>query len=133
MSQRFVQSPWVTDVFNTTNATPTVSSVTSFVIPSGAVGFVEIRAVLRNTTTGVGAMLYATRPFQNIVGTLTLLGALTSIVGSVAAGLALPIGNAGLLTAGVDLTTSGTTVQPRVTGIAATNIEWLLDVRYCIH
>lgn len=125
MSKRFVQSPWATDVIATTDATPTVSAPTSFISPSDSVVWCEIRGILRNTTTGVGAYVQVGRSFQNVGGALTALGALSSIIPIV--------GNAGLLTAVLDFTSSGTTIQPRVTGVALTNIEWLLDARYWVH
>jgi hypothetical protein len=129
MSQRFVQNPWLTDVVTTTDATPTVSAATSYSIPSGASGYVEMLVQARNTATNVGAAAKVARTFQTPGGVLALTGALVTLVGTAGA----LIGDATLTTALISLTSSGVIVQPRVTGIIATNIEWLLDVRYWIN
>jgi hypothetical protein len=123
-TQRFVQNPWLTDDISTSDATPTVSAATSFVIPSGASGYVECLAILKDGSQNT-AVVKVGRSFRNVAGTLTLTGALSTVVAIA--------GDASMLTALVAFATSGTTVQPRVTGIAITNIEWLLDVRYWIH
>jgi hypothetical protein len=130
MSQRFIQNPWVTDVFTTTNATPTVSAAASFVIPSGAGGIALMTASARNTSTGASASAQVARTFQNIAGVLSLTGSLITIASGA---LGVLLGDATMVTALIDFTSSGTTFQPRVTGIAATNIEWLLDVSYRVN
>jgi hypothetical protein len=125
MSTRYVQNPWFTDVVTTTDATPTVSAATSYVVPAGVGGYCELTALLRNTSTGAAAVIKVSRSFRQVTGTLTLLGTLISLVAAA--------GDAGLLTAVLDFTSSGTTFQPRVTGVVATNIEWLLDARYWVN
>lgn len=130
MSLRFVQNPWLSDVLTTTDATATVSAAASYIVPSGAVGLAILTAIARNTATGASASAQVARTFQNVSGVLTLTGALITIA-SGAAGVLL--GDATLATAVANFTSSGTTFQPRVTGVAATNIEWLLDVKYRVH
>lgn len=87
-------------------------------------------AVARNTSTGASGAAQVARTFQNIAGTLTLTGALVVIAGGA---LGVLIGDATVTTALINFTSSGTTVQPQVTGIAATSIEWLIDVSYRIN
>jgi hypothetical protein len=109
MSQRQIQNPWLSDVFTT----------------GGAGGHVKVLANARNTSTGASCVLEIIQAFKNVAGTLTLVGAATSLVAA--------LGDAGMLTCVLGITSSGTTVQPQVTGIAATNIEWLIDARYWIN
>jgi hypothetical protein len=82
--------------------------------------------------SAAGKSGYATvgRSFHNIGGTLTLNGSLITIVSGALGAL---LGDASFATAVADFTSSGVTVQPRVTGITATTIEWLFDVRYWVH
>lgn len=129
MSQRFVQNPWLTDVFTTTNATPATSGSTSYSVPSGVGGYVEMLATARNTATNVSASAKVARTFQTPGGVLTLTGSLITLVGTAGA----LVGDATLVTALAGLAVSGSIVQPQVTGILATNIEWMLDVRYWIN
>jgi hypothetical protein len=129
MSSRFVQNPWLTDVLTTANATPTVSAATSFTPPSGASGYVEMLAQARNTATNVGGTAKVGRTFQTPGGVLALTGSLLVLVGGA---LGVLVGDATIVTALADFALSGGILQPRVTGILATNIEWMLDVRYWI-
>jgi hypothetical protein len=124
-TQRCVQYPWLTDDITTSNATPTVSAATSFVIPSGVSGYVEVLAIAKDASQNT-APIKIGRSFKNVAGTLSLGSAAATIVG---------VANGDIALASILLTiqTSGTTVQPTVTGIAATTIEWLLDVRYWQH
>ncbi len=122
MSLRQVQNPWKTDVFTTVDATPTVSAPTSFVVPAGAAVYVEMTAVARSaaglvSTTKVGAAV------QNVGGVLTM----TQVT------LPLVAATGGLVIGVVNFTSTGVTIQPRVIGIVATSIEWLLDVRYWVN
>lgn len=121
MGIRKIQSPWLSDVVSTTDATPTVSTACSYVVPSGSFGYVDMNLILKASATVAVASVRV--PFRNVAGTLTLLTAINlSALG----------GDAGLLTAALDATTSGTTIQPRVTGIVATSLEWQLDCRYSV-
>ena len=125
MSLRQIRSPWQSDVLTTADATPTVATNASAVIPTGAGGHVEVTATGRNTATGASFSMKVIRSFKNVSGTLSLNGT----IGVIAAAT----GDAGLLTALVDVTSSGTTVQPRVTGIAVTSIEWLVSAEYFVN
>lgn len=114
-----------TDVLTTTNATPLVSAASSRVIASGTCGYVELTASARNTVNGASMVMRRMRCFKNVAGVL-------SIVGN--AGAILPaIGDAAMLTALFDAVATGTTLQPRVTGIAATTIEWLIETCYTLN
>ena len=121
---RYIQNPWLSDDVATTNATPAVSAATSYVVPSGASGRVEMTYVAKdgsqNTICGK-----VSRTFKNVGGVFSfsaVINILEALNGDVA-----------LATALANFTNSGTTIQPQVTGIAVTNIEWLLDVRYWVH
>jgi hypothetical protein len=129
MSQRLVQSPWLTDVLTTANATPLVSAATSFSPPSGVTGYVEMLAHGRNTATNVGGTAKVGRTFQTPGGVLALTGSLIVLVGGA---LGVLVGDATIVAALASFASSAGIVQPQVTGIAATSIEWLLDVRYWI-
>ena len=129
MSQRFVQNPWLTDVLTTANATPTVSVATSFTPPSGVTGYVEMLAQGRNTATNVGGTAKVGRTFQTPGGVLALTGSLIVLVGGA---LGVLVGDATIVAALANFASATGIIQPQVTGIAATNIEWLLDVRYWI-
>lgn len=129
MSVRGIQNPWLSDVITTANATPTVSTNAAFVIPTGVGGYCEMTVTARNTATGASSTAKVGRTFQNVAGVLTLTGALIALVGTAGAG----VGDATMTAILANFTQSGTTLQPQVTGIAATNIEWLLDVRYTLN
>jgi hypothetical protein len=128
MSIRQIQSPWLSDVLTTTDATVTASAACTAAIPSGAVGFLELTVTARNTTTGAGATIRMMQAFKNVSATLTLATAVTVIALNGDATFV-----AALLATPVTFVVSGTSVQPKVTGVIATNIEWLLDARYTIH
>lgn len=128
MSKRQIRFPWLSDVLSTTDATVTTSAACTAAIASGACGFCEMTLTARKSTN-VGAMIRVVQEFENVAGTLTLAGALTTICalnGNAAFIASLPGTVAGF-------SVSGTSVVPQVTGVAATNIEWLLDCRYTIH
>lgn len=121
MAKRFINYPWPTDVVTTADATPTVSAATSYVVPTDTVGNLEMRALLKGPA-GIVGVAYINVPFRNVGGVLTLIAPI----------LFFPIGGE-LLAAAIDATKSGTTIQPRVTGIIATAIEWQLDCRYSVN
>jgi hypothetical protein len=125
MSNRQIRNPWLSDVFTTTTATPTVATNASATIPSGAGGHVEITATGRNTSTGASASMKVIRAFQAPSGVLALVGT----IGVIAAAT----GDATMVAIVIDVTLSGSTVQPRVTGIALTNIEWLVSAEYFVN
>ena len=129
MSQRQISFPWVSDVITTTDATVTSSAACTMAIPSNACGFLEMTLTARNTATGKGGMIRTIQSFQNIAGVLTL--AITLAVPVALNGDAVFI--ATLPATVASFTASGTSVVPKVTGVIATNIEWLLDCRYTIH
>lgn len=120
MSLRFINNPWLTDVFSTANATPSNGNGTSnYTPPSGSAGYVQLTVVARNTSTGVGATIVTGALFYDGAGVLTVTPMGTPIV-SITGALAIS----------ATLIASGTTVQPQVTGVAATTIEWLIDAIY---
>lgn len=121
MALRLVNSPWIADTFQTTDATPTTSTVAGYTVPSGAVGLAELRFIGRDSA-GNGVTAYVCYPFQNIAGTVTL--------GTVNALAAVNAIGAVLAAALVDMVVSGTAIRPRVTGIIATTINWQIDARY---
>lgn len=122
MSQRQIQNPWKTDVFTTADATPTISAPTSFVVPLGSTVYVEMIAIARSAA-GVVATTKIAAVAQNVATVLTL----TPVT------LALVAATGGLAIGAVTFTSSGVTIQPRVVGIIATSIEWMLDVRYWVN
>jgi hypothetical protein len=125
MSVRQVQTPWLTDVFTTTDATPHDSATAAYAPPSGSAGVAEMSVVARNTATGASASAVVTQTYKNVSGTVSLVGALTSIVPA--------IGDAGLLAiVSAFAATGGTTITPRLTGIIATNIEWFISVKHMV-
>ncbi len=122
MSLRQIQNPWKSDVFTTADATPTVSAPASFIVPAGSTVYVEMTAIARSAAGLVAATKIAAVA-QNVAGTLTL----TPVT------LALAATTGGLAIGAVTFTSTGVTIQPRVVGIIATSIEWLLDVRYSVN
>jgi hypothetical protein len=129
MSQRYVQHPWFTDVINTMDATLTNSTNTQYAPPSGSGGMVEIRGCARlksGASSGHAAPFYLVQGWSNIAGTVTMEGSATNVV-------AISSGNAALSTAVISVAIVAGKVTPKVTGIASTNIEWLLDVRYTVN
>jgi hypothetical protein len=129
VSVRRIQNPWLSDVLTTANAVATVSAATSFVVPAGVGAYCEMCVTARNTATGASSTAKVGRTFQNVGGVLTLTGALIAIVGAAGAG----VGDVTMTAILANFTQSGVTFQPQVTGIAVTNIEWLLDVRYWLN
>lgn len=125
MSLRQVRNPWLTDVVTTTTATPAIATNAVFSIPSGAGGHVELMATGRNTANGVSVTSKSLRAFQTPGGVLALVGTISVIVP--------PTGDATLLAMIIDATISGNIVQPRITGIAVTSIEWLIEAAYYIN
>jgi hypothetical protein len=123
MSKRFIQNPWLSDVFTTTNATPSNGNgTTNYTAPSGVAGYVQVTVVARNTATGVGATIVTGAEFHNIAGVLTVTQLVTPIVSLI-----------GSIAIAVTIAASGTSVQTSVTGVAATNIEWLVDSLYRVN
>jgi hypothetical protein len=121
---RFVQHPWLSDHFTTTDDKPVVSEKTSFEVPVNATGRIKIAFVAKdiglNTITGeVG------HRFKNINGILMLPGSL-SVHEEID-------GDAVLKTITVDVVATNGLIRPRVAGITSKTIEWLLDVRYWAH
>jgi hypothetical protein len=130
MSQRLVQNPWLTDVFTTAGATPTLSTNTAFATPSGSSGVAELRVLARNTGTGAMVFWHAEVPWKNVAGTLTV-GTLLNVGGAALAAMAsIAADLTAFIGATISLTSqAGATIQSQVTGLAATSIEWLVDMR----
>jgi hypothetical protein len=123
MSVRQIQSPWLSDVFSTAGATPSNGNSTlNYAPPSGSSGYIEVTLVSRSAA-GLGGAVKVGALFTNVAGTVTVtpLGApLVSLVASLA-------------TLAVTFSVSGQTIQPLVTGVAATNIEHLVDAKYWVN
>jgi hypothetical protein len=87
---------------------------------------IEVRGVARLTSgasSGHSAPFYLAQGFSDIGGVVTMEGSVTTLV-------AISSGNAALSTVTVTIGITASKVTVTVTGIAATNIEWLLDVRF---
>jgi hypothetical protein len=126
MSLRQIQNPWKSDVFTTAGAVAAGSVPTSFSPPSGASGYAEMIANGRVIATGLCSTVKIGQSWKNVAGTVTLSGLGTILVTGAS-------GDAATTLVAVFLATGGTTLTPTVTGIAATPIEWLLDVRYWVN
>lgn len=122
MSLRQLPGQILSDVITTTDATVTVSTNCSYVVPSGAYGYIIYFCIAKKTSNGTVMSSTISQSFRNVSGTLTLAGTAVNIVS--------PTGDATLLTATLSFSVSGTTLQPQVTGIAATTLEWTLDATY---
>lgn len=121
---RQIGFPWRSDVFTTTNDTPTVASNATLTTAAGQAGKATF-SVTGRTAAGlvVGGTIVA--QWQNVTTTLTLTPAYALV----------PVDSVGdtLNAVVIDFTTSGQIIQPRVTGIAATTIEWLVDAKYDVN
>lgn len=122
MSFRFVQNPWVTGVATSSGATVQTVATLATVALTNSIVYVEATLIFRNTTTGVGGTKKIARTFQNVAGTLT---AVDAAILTIVAGL-LP---AGVLGVAFDLVVSGTNILLQYTGVAATNLEVLGDIK----
>lgn len=133
MSVRQVQSPWLSDVIDTTDATVTTSAACSYTPPNGSAGTCEYKVVARNTSTGTMVAWRAEAPWKKVGSTLTV-GSLLNVGG---AALALVGASAGdvtaFATAAISVVASAGVIQPKVQGIAATNIEWLIHCKYDVN
>jgi hypothetical protein len=126
MSLRQIQNPWKSDVFTTAGAVATASANATFAPPSGSSGYAEMIANGRVVATGLTSTIKIGQSWKNVAGTVTLSGAATVLVSGAS-------GDAATTLVAVFVATGGTTLTPTVTGIAATSIEWLLDVRYWVN
>lgn len=127
MSQKRVQDPWLSDVFTTTNATQTTSAACSFSTPSNSTIFAHMRATARNTSTNREMVIERYAVYNNFTGTLQVA------TDGVLNGLMNGQGDAAMAGVSGTLVVSSPTIQPKVTGLAATNVEWLIDVRYWVN
>ena len=99
---------------NTTDAT--VTTILTVTIPSGHSIAGKVVVVSRNTSTG------ATKDFQsgivakNVSGTVTTGSSFSNLLADEATS--------------VSITNSGNDMLIRVTGIAATNIDWFAEIEY---
>lgn len=118
MAQRIIER--VTGVITTTNATATL--IASIPIPNGAAARAEARAVGRNTSTGSGAT-------ATLVGVISVVAGALSILGTVPGLNVVPLAMTGVT---VTLTNTGTTLEMRVQGLAATSIEWFGELEVMI-
>lgn len=115
MSQRI--NDWKTGVV-TTASNVAVGIVTSDTIPDGSTAEVEMSLVGRNTATGEGARCRATTTVKRVGGVLSAVGSLVELVTFAAASEGTLVGCV------PSFAVVGNTIQGRVAGILATNIEW---------
>ncbi len=106
--------PVLRSTVSTTNATPT--TLYSWSIASGQTVRLVVDLLAKSGNNRLRGIKSAT--VKNISGTLTVVGATVS-------DLAAIVADPALVSAGWTITTSGTNVIIQVTGIAATNIDWV--------
>src|ERR1700704_2394527 len=122
MTLRQCQTPWLTDVFTTADATPTNSAIAIYAPPLGSGGVVEMRVIATNAAGATASMLVS-QTWKNVAATVSLVGVLNTIQAAT--------GDAGMVAIlAAFVVTGGTTLVPRVTGIALTNITWFIEVKH---
>lgn len=120
MSLKQQRTPWQTETFVTTNATPTVSTATTFAPPTGTSGVRELHVVARNTASSEAVGVYRVmQAFKNVGGTVSLVGSVQTIYSDT-----VSIGGTS-----VTVVLLSGFINNEVVGIAATNIEWFIDSR----
>jgi stage III sporulation protein SpoIIIAA len=121
MSQR--SALILTDVINTTNATPTASTTATYTPPAASGGYIEITATARissGANVNNSGTVKSSFSFGNNAGTVTV-GTANAIVPNTNS-------QTGLTTIALTCPVVGGVLTPTVTGVAATNIEWFLEV-----
>lgn len=101
-------------IVTTSDGTQTV--LISYALPTGSVCSIDCDIVARKSD-GDGARVKKTQTFRNVSGTLTAIGALTDIIALVT--------DVSLATIAITMAVNGAAVEIKVTGIAATTIDWL--------
>lgn len=122
LSANPVGSNWLEATLNTTNAT--VTTIATIPTTTNASGHLEVRLVARqdaSTNTKTGELR---RGFYNSAGALTAISFDDTLFFDSAAGPA---------TWSLASSVSGANVLVRVTGLAATNIDWKIQYRYLEH
>lgn len=97
----------------TTDSTQT--TIATLAIPNGSSGLIEAFIIARDGN-GATAAWNVLQAFKNVSNTVSLVGSLGSIY--------VPTPDAGIATASVTVTASGSNVLVKVTGIIASNIAW---------
>lgn len=114
MSQRIYDKKRA--LVTTNNATPVVINIA---IPTGSTAGFIAKITIRNTTTNVGGFIHQVGVISNNAGATALDGVNISLAS---------ILNAGILTATGVITASGSNLVLTLTGIVATNLEWLYEI-----
>jgi hypothetical protein len=121
MTQRTIDD--IIAITTTTNATPV--AIVTYALPSGSAAYVDAVISLRNTGNGDGAALRISRCVKNVSGTASTIGSVNNIVTLTA--------DTSLTLASATIAVSGASVVVNVTGVAATNIEWMSNVSVWIN
>ncbi len=96
----------------------TATTLASWTVPDDSSVVVQATVVARNTSTGAIAGFYKFAAGKNVGGNVSLVGSILDIISA--------IKDLSMLTASCTLDVSGTDIRVRVTGIAATTIEWMV-------
>lgn len=102
----------------TTDGTQT--TLASWTVPEDSSVAIQANIIARNTSTGAIAAFYKFSGGKNVGGVVSLVGSILDVVSA--------IKDLAMLTASCTFDTSGTDIRVRVTGIAATNIEWMVSL-----
>jgi hypothetical protein len=111
-----------TNTVATTNAT--VTTIATIPLPTSG-GYATVTVDMTGKSTNDYYRGIKTILIYNNAGTLSVVGAIADMI--------TPVSTVALATATFSITTSGTNILVRVTGVAATNISWLGIVKYKIN
>lgn len=100
----------------TTTDGTTVTTLVAITLPTGTAGIPNLLISAKTSTPAVGGWILA-GTFKNVGGTVTQVGATL---------VSLTVQDVALATAAVVFDVTGATFRVRVTGVAATTIDWLV-------
>lgn len=107
--------PSVAETVTTTDAT--ITTLLSFTVPTGVIVTVNL-TIGAKTSTPDGASRRMEGSFKNAAGVVSQIGATLTT---------LSVGDVALATIAVIFDVTGATFRVRVTGVAATTIDWLVS------
>jgi len=107
----------------TTDATPTIALEVDIASPTA--GFAKLDVVAANNTRILVWAIGRCRPWRANGGVVVLAGTERALY--------TPDGDAGLNTCLATMILSGTKLQVQVTGVAATVIDWLINLEWSVN
>jgi hypothetical protein len=123
MSKQQQQTPWLTDVVSTSDALAHTATNATYTPPTGVSGLLDLEVVARLTgSNDAVAVFHYIQAYKNVSGTVSLVGTTVPLYSDTTEE-----------SVSVAIVLSGSTIQPRVTGIASTTFSWTVSAKYDVH